>query len=443
MRAKIISLLAFTAIALLSGTSLRAQDISGDWQGILQGSATRADLRIVLHISKADNGGWNSIYYSIDQGSGGVPVTSIALQGSDVKFSVSPIHGTYSGKLSADGDFILGTWTRSNRSQSLDFHRATHDELWRDPSSHTVSFVTVDAGVKLEVLDWGGIGRPLVFLAGLGNTAHVFDTFAPKFTAAYHVYGITRRGFGKSDAPVLSVANYSADRLGDDVLAVIDSLKLDRPVLVGHSIAGEELSSMGSRHPEKIAGLIYLDAGYSYAFYNRSQGDLTLDSIELRKKTEQLLTAESAQDEEQLIQEILQINLPQIEKELHARQKELDAQPILPQNQQTQASARPPVVLSPPVAIFEGEQKYTDIRVPILAIFAVPHDLGSGFKNDPASVAAWEAMDMAQTGAQAKAFESALPSARVVRLPHANHYVFQSNEADVLREMNAFLATLK
>jgi len=43
----------------------------------------------------------------------------------------------------------------------------------------------------------------------------------------------------------------------------------------------------------------------------------------------------------------------------------------------------------------------------------------------------------------AKAFENGVPSARVVRLPHANHYVFLSNEADVLREMNAFLATLK
>jgi hypothetical protein len=35
-----------------------------------------------------------------------------------------------------------------------------------------------------------------------------------------------------------------------------------------------------------------------------------------------------------------------------------------------------------------------------------------------------------------------VPSARVVRLPHANHYVFRSNEADVLREMNAFFASL-
>ena len=65
-----------------------------------------------------------------------------------------------------------------------------------------------------------------------------------------------------------------ADRLGDDVLAVIDSRKLNQPVLVGHSIGGEELSSVGSRHPERVAGLIYLDAGYSYAYYDRSRGDI-------------------------------------------------------------------------------------------------------------------------------------------------------------------------
>jgi len=40
----------------------------------------------------------------------------------------------------------------------------------------------------------------------------------------------------------------------------------------------------------------------------------------------------------------------------------------------------------------------------------------------------------------AKAFEKGLPSARVIWLAHADHYVFRSNEADVLREMNAFIA---
>ena len=70
-----------------------------------------------------------------------------------------------------------------------------------DSTSHTVQFIAVENNVKLEVLDWGGSGRPLVLLAGLGNTAHVFDKFASKLTGAYHVYGITRRGFGASSAP--------------------------------------------------------------------------------------------------------------------------------------------------------------------------------------------------------------------------------------------------
>src|SRR5215831_15772061 len=145
---------------------------------------------------------------------------------------------------------------------------------WQDPSPHHIQFVNVQENVKLEVLDWGGSGRAIVFLPGLGNTAHVFDDFAPKLTGAFHVYGITRRGFGASSAPE---SGYEADRLGDDVLAVIESLKLNRPVLVGHSLGGEELSSAGSRHPEKVAGLIYLDAGYGYAYYDRSRGDLNID----------------------------------------------------------------------------------------------------------------------------------------------------------------------
>ena len=40
------------------------------------------------------------------------------------------------------------------------------------------------------------------------------------------------------------------------------------------------------------------------------------------------------------------------------------------------------------------------------------------------------------------AFERQVPSAHVVRIPHGTHYVFRSNEADVLREMNAFITVL-
>ena len=63
------------------------------------------------------------------------------------------------------------------------------------------------------MLDWGGSGGPVILLAGGGNTAHVFDEFAPKLAASYHVYGITRRGFGASTYAPLEEG---ADRLGED-----------------------------------------------------------------------------------------------------------------------------------------------------------------------------------------------------------------------------------
>jgi hypothetical protein len=50
---------------------------------------------------------------------------------------------------------------------------------WRDPSPHKSSLVTVDAGVQLEVLDWGGSGRALLLMHGGGDSAHVFDDIAP------------------------------------------------------------------------------------------------------------------------------------------------------------------------------------------------------------------------------------------------------------------------
>lgn len=103
----------------------------------------------------------------------------------------------------------------------------------QDQSAHKVLFINVNKNINLEILDWGGSGRPLVLMAGLGGTAHTFDQFAPKLTGAYHVYAITRRGFGASSAPTPGNGNYSADRLGDDVLAVLESLNLNGPCWSG------------------------------------------------------------------------------------------------------------------------------------------------------------------------------------------------------------------
>lgn len=99
--------------------------------------------------------------------------------------------------------------------------------------------------------------------------------------------------------------------------------------------------------------------------------------------------------------------------------------------------------LGPSGAVLAGVQKYTDIRVPILAIFAIPHDPGPWVNSltDPTTRDAVAAFDLSAEK-QAKAFKDGLPSARVVKLTHAAHEVFISNEADVLREMRTFFASL-
>jgi hypothetical protein len=71
-----------------------------------------------------------------------------------------------------------------------------------------------------------------------------------------------------------------------------------------------------------------------------------------------------------------------------------------------------------------------------LAIFAIPHERGI---TDPVKRAEADARDLAFQGAQAKAFEKGLPSAKVIWIAHADHYVFRSHEDDVLREMKAFM----
>jgi non-heme chloroperoxidase len=352
---------------------------------------------------------------------------------------------------------------------------------WHDPSPHQIQSVTVDKHVKLEVLNWGGSGRPVVLLAGLGNTAHVFDDFAPKLTSEYHVYGITRRGYGASSTPAPDAKNYSADRLGDDVLAVLDALKIDKAVLVAHSLGGEELTSVTDRHPERVAGLVYLDAGYAYAYYDSSRtGDSLKNQIdwnELKRKAE-LVLLENGKDRGKHIADLLHADLPTFEKDLQqfdepqlnvslgpapeptaADYKNFDAyrayrkrtfgidapEAELREGRQPTSDGhvgQPKGGTGAGPAITAGMQKYTEIRAPVLAIFAGPHGARPYAQNDPA-LEKFYASDTAYMKQVTEGFQKGVPSARVVLLPHADHYVFLSNEADVLREMRPFLAGLK
>jgi non-heme chloroperoxidase len=294
-----------------------------------------------------------------------------------------------------------------------------------DASPHKVQLVTVEQGVQLEVLDWGGSGRPLIFLSGAGDTAHRFDGFAPQFTNQHHVYGITRRGSGASSQPSPANGNYSADHLGDDVLAVMKALHIDRPVLVGHSIAGQELSSVGSRFPEKVSGLIYLDAATGFAFYDPAHPPLAIEMNDIKRRIDEIEVG--GVDEQKKLLE-LETAVGRFKTVLHQNNAEVANMPPLPPRSPLSA------------ALNFGAQKYTSIPVPALAIYACPHNWDR--LPDNAGKTALIADDKARCTGWADAFRRGVPGARIVLIPNADHYVYLSNESQVVAEMNAFLATL-
>jgi hypothetical protein len=100
--------------------------------------------------------------------------------------------------------------------------------------------------------------------------------------------------------------------------------------------------------------------------------------------------------------------------------------------------------VTPENAILAGAEKFTAIHALVLALCAFPH-LGRQLPDDAAGRARaklWDSWEEERVGAEIKAFESGVPSAHIVRIPHASHAIYRSNEADVLREMNAFIAGL-
>jgi non-heme chloroperoxidase len=252
------------------------------------------------------------------------------------------------------------------------------------------------------------------------------------------------------------------------VVAVLDALKISAPILIGHSIGGEELSSVATHHPGRVAGLVYLDAAYSYAFYDREHGDYLLDLGEIIKTLEGLQKSPYDPNQMKSAQEKLtrfQGNLAQIqiresgsggagpsptdlanfrsmqsylvgalggkppESEIHQTFMETPTGGVGAYRGQASASQ----------TILASGEKFTELHIPCLAIFVAPHQQEKNKAADPAQVAAAEASDKASTELQAKAFQSGVPNAHVVIIPNQNHYVFISDEATVLRLVTEFI----
>jgi pimeloyl-ACP methyl ester carboxylesterase len=108
-------------------------------------------------------------------------------------------------------------------------------------------------GITLHVEQEGSGDPALVFLHYHGGSSRTWAHVIGRLTPRFQIVAIDHRGWGRSDSPA---AAYGLADLAADAEGVISALKLQRYVLVGHSMGGKVAQLMASRRPAGLLGLI-------------------------------------------------------------------------------------------------------------------------------------------------------------------------------------------
>lgn len=308
-----------------------------------------------------------------------------------------------------------------------------------DISPHRSDFVNVN-GICLHYLDWGGFGPTLLFLSGMGCNAHIFDRFAPRFTDQFHVLALTRRGHGESDHPE---SGYDIGTLTGDIFLFLDKLKIGRVILAGHSMAGVELSHFAASNPERLQGLIYLDA----AFYRNTPEFKTMQEENPLRQ----IQIPGLDDDHYSVQDYfasLKRAYPSLAEIWGSMIEEQGLHEITIQSNGKVVDRMSEAIesaLNSTLAAYEPED--VKIQAPTLSFVAFP---------DATSFISQEYMTAAQQVQVEKFFKTTrlawlqrsmeqfrrnVPHARIVEIPHGHHYCFIKQEDLVFDEMMKFLST--
>ena len=313
----------------------------------------------------------------------------------------------------------------------LPFTTATAQEGCPAP---TGTFVATE-GARLHVIDWGGSGEPIIFLSGLLGSAYTFDEFAPLFTDRHRSIGITRRGIPPSDT---SGAGYSAAILTGDILTVMDSLRIPAAHLVGWSFGGNEATLLAVTKPQRVLSLTLLDS------YDRAARRRTADSPRSVTPPPFFSFDSSSPLALQWREQRLGDRPPPLSFTCTSNKFAADGRYI-------GSAVSPPLRDSIAAAMRKGMPPlpYSDVRQPVLAVFAVPRAVGDRYpayatmspRDREIADTLFRTASLDRTSARGR-LRRDIPHARVIEIPGAAHGIFRSHPEAVFLEMRKFLAGL-
>jgi pimeloyl-ACP methyl ester carboxylesterase len=306
-----------------------------------------------------------------------------------------------------------------------------------DRSPHKSGFVDSD-GVRLHYLDWGGEGPALVFLAGHGCNAHIFDRLAPRFLPGFHPLALTRRGHGESDYPE---TGYDIDTLTGDIRCFLDSLGIERAVLVGHSLAGIELSHFAAAYPERVLKLVYLDAAYyrQTEEFKAVQAKNPLRSIQIPGEQDDYDTPEALAAHIRFAYPSFEAIWSELMDEHHQHEVTLNPQgrAVWKGTDEINAAINQ--------TAFSYEPEDARIQAPVLNFYAIKDKTYYLSPNYMTAEQQAQVVEFFETALQPwnlgciEQFRRSVPHARIVLIPNGHHYCFIQQEDLVFEDMLAFL----
>ena len=104
-----------------------------------------------------------------------------------------------------------------------------------------------------------GEGMPLVLISGLGYSLWQWHLMVPYLEKHFHVITLDNRGVGQTDKPA---GQYTASMLAKDTIGLLDTLGIDKAVVMGHSMGGFVAQAMALEYPERVSKLILASTNF-------------------------------------------------------------------------------------------------------------------------------------------------------------------------------------
>ena len=112
-----------------------------------------------------------------------------------------------------------------------------------------------------------GAGEPIVLIHGFPTSSHLWLDVVAKLPPGHRIVVLDLLGFGRSDAP--PNADYTIGGHGERLARLLDALRIDRAMIVGHGTGGAIALWAGLSIPERITRIVLIGSSTSEGWFSR------------------------------------------------------------------------------------------------------------------------------------------------------------------------------